>query len=173
MHQPQFSNESRPAQSRDRRRYLANRHVTVINLTPVIDQHMKPGYPRWRYRRHVLGSILLWANRAGAVRIEFNEDSPTPFCYFTSAGTEIETEMGQPPDDVRDDLFRTLILSTIKRPSPWRMLNQLLFPSKFDNISAVFVASDGEFGDATWAMEAERPRATFLRHSNPYTAPAK
>jgi hypothetical protein len=134
---------------------------------------MKPGYPRWRYRRNVLGSILLWAKRAGAVRIEFNEDCPTPFSYFTSAGTEIETEMGQPPDDVRDDLFRTLILSTIIRSSPWRMLKQLLFPSEFVKLNAVFVTSDWEFGDSTWAMEAEGTRATFSRQSNPYTAPVK
>ncbi len=145
----------------------------MIILTPVTDQHMKPGYPRWRYRRNVLGSILLWANRADAVKIEFNEDSPTPFRYFTSAGTEIETEMGQPPDNVRNDLFRTLILSTIKRSSPWRMLKQILFPSVFDKLSATFVASDREYGDSAWAMQAEGTRATFLRQSNPYTATAK
>ena len=147
--------------------------MTVIHLTPVTDQHMKPGYPRWRYRRNVLGSILLWANRAGAVRVEYHEHSPTPFSYFTPAGIEIETEMGQPPDDVRDELFRTLILSTVTRSSLWRLLKHLLFPSKFDSISAVFVASDREFGDSTWAMQAEGTRATFLKEPNPYTAPAK
>ncbi|MEZ6043630.1 MAG: hypothetical protein R3C20_24295 [Planctomycetaceae bacterium] len=145
----------------------------MINLTPVTDQHMKPDYPRWRYRRNVLGSILLWANRANAVKIEFNEDSPTPFRYFTSAGTEVETEMGQPPDNVRKDLFRTLILSTIKRSSPWRMLKQILFPSVFDKLSATFVASDPEFGDSTWTMESDGTCATFLKQENPYTAPRK
>ena len=90
--------------------------VTEIHLTPVTDRHMKSGYPQWRFRRNALGSILLWANRAGAVKIEFSEDSPSPFTYFDSAGREVETEMGQPPENVRDDLFRKLILSAVRPP---------------------------------------------------------
>lgn len=147
-------------------RYLATKQVTDIHLTPVTDRHMKPGYPRWRYRRNVLGSILLWANRAGAVRIEFREDEPTPFRYYDSTGKELETEMGQPPARSRDNLFNTLILETINGPPLLRVLRGLLFRSNRRILTATFVAKDTDFGDSTWTMQAEGTNAVFIKQAN-------
>lgn len=60
----------------------------------------------------VLGSVLLWAHRAGATRVIHKPGLQEPLLYYSETGTPVESEFTQPTEEVRDDLRQTLFLDT-------------------------------------------------------------
>ena len=64
----------------------------------------------WRYRLQVLGSVLVWAHRANAIRVVHDPASDEPFVYVAADETTVESEFPQPTSEVRDDLRTTLFL---------------------------------------------------------------
>lgn len=67
----------------------------------------------WKLHTQFLGSVLLWAFRAGATRIEYMPDRGDPFVYFNADGNPVISEFPQPPDGLRDGMIQWLFIDTI------------------------------------------------------------
>ncbi len=84
-------------------------HVRTLRLNAVhsCERFNQRG---WKYRLQVLGTVLVWAHRANAVRVIYDPGLDEPFVYLAEDGTSVESEFVQPTAEVRDNLRTTLFL---------------------------------------------------------------
>jgi len=116
----------------------------------------------WRRRKQVVGSILLWAYRANATRVEFHPDWDRPFAYFDANGARVESELPQPPEDVRRRLSDRMFVDTIDghpctRPIK-RLIRQVL--NRVPNARLTVPDADHEV-ESQWTIRV-CPKATIL-----------
>ena len=94
--------------------------VSPITLYAVREHDDSNYKTEWRFRTQFLGSVLLWAVRAGAA-IEYKPKAGDPFVYTDANGNSVDSEFPQPPDELRDGMIESLFIDTIdghpiKRP---------------------------------------------------------
>lgn len=124
----------------------------------------------WRYRTQFLGSILLWAYRAGATHIEYNPDASDPFVYTDALGMKVESEFPQPPDGLRDGMIESLFIDTIDGHPIARPIRRFVRRWSGKQASGQLTAPDSDNKiESKWTITAGARSASFeLRGTSPY-----
>lgn len=85
--------------------------MRTLRLAPV--RGTTRSHRQWRYRMQVLGTVLIWAHRANATKVDFCSERSEPFRYFDRASNEVDSEFVQPPEELRSELSDVLFLNAI------------------------------------------------------------
>ncbi len=155
----------------DAGRYLDQEVVTDIRLYALREDDDSNYETEWRFRTQFLGSVLLWAFRAGAAHIRYNDYSDEPFVYTDTKGDTVESEFPQPPHGLRDGMIDSLFLDTldghpIKRPIR-RFIRRWLGRTARGTFSVP--DTDNEI-ESEWSLAVDGPSAIFtLLGATPYT----
>ena len=107
-------------------RYLDLHPMKTVRLYAVREDDESNYKTGWRRRTQIVGTILLWAFRAGASRVEFDVGGDCPFSYFDNSGTPINSELPQPPEMIRQQLTNRLFVDTIDGHPLMRPIKRLL-----------------------------------------------
>jgi hypothetical protein len=76
--------------------------MRTVKIHPVRLNRWRNYWLKWPRQKQILASVLLWASRADAVRIEFNPDKNRDLVYRDESGEVISTELGPEPPEVAE-----------------------------------------------------------------------
>jgi len=71
-----------------------------IKLHPIRIKEWQNQWLKWPRNKQLIASVLLWASRADATRIVFDQSENVPLAYSNAVQDQIETEIPAPPDEV-------------------------------------------------------------------------
>ncbi len=133
--------------------------MRTLKLHPVRLNRWRNHLFYWPRQKQILASVLLWASRADAARIEFNPNRNRNLVYTNEHGVEISTEIGPEPPEVADWLLE--YLHEIASDESWlgwkRPIRLVELPT-----SIKISVSDVELNKTwPWLMQIDARTATF------------
>lgn len=124
----------------------------------------------WRIRSQYVGSILLWAHRAGATFVEYHPDRAEPLQYLDVHGNSVTSEFAQPPDQLREKIIPSFFLDTLDGHPllrPIRRAMRRIFQRRAEGTFSV--PDDEDQVESFWMMMVHPHSATFqLTGSRPF-----
>lgn len=124
----------------------------------------------WRFHTQFVGSVLLWAFRAGATKIDYQPDRAVPFQYTDDQNHSVSSEFEQPPTQIRDWIIQSLFINTMDGHPMLRPIRRFLRRCLGTPMRcALSVPDDEKQVESFWLMTVEQQSATFqLTGTKPY-----
>lgn len=137
-----------------------------ITLHPVRTNEWRNHWLKWPRSKQVLATMLLWATRANATRINFDPERASLLVYSNKTRTSIETELPPPPADVVES-FLPYLRDIAVGCELFGMIRKAAVDCSSDQCSVIIDVPDIETSQTyRWLMTVGESSATFEFHSD-------
>lgn len=138
--------------------------MAAIRLFAMRDDHRWNYRTAWRVRSQYVGSILLWAHRAGAAFVEYQPDRTEPLQYRDAHGNSVASEFAQPPAPLREKIIPSFFLDTLDGHPLLRPIRRAMRRIFQRQAKGTFSVPDDENQiESTWLMIVHPNSASFQR----------
>ena len=122
-------------------------------------------HPQWKRRTQVLGSVLHWADDAGANQIDFNPNDDEPFTYTRPDGETVSTELGATPAEYVDSIAQFMRDTIDGHPliRPMRRLHRSLTRAAIE--AEIEIPPTNVYSGSTWFCRMTGDTARFNKTS--------